>query len=250
MPVSATLNPTEQQATTQEGEPYILLVGGVDAALSTLGLLEAQQVPVVYRESGAEALELLATAPPVLIILNLSLSDRDEIGVCRAMHTGSASPILVVSAKRDERSLVAMLDSGADDYVVAPVRADEFRARVRAILRRGNATVPVNPPLLFGELEIDIVKRRVKRAGRHVPLTRTEFDILLVLAQHRDQIQSQETILRLVWGPYHGEYIQTLRVHIGHIRSKLESVPSRPQYILTEPGVGYWFNSSALKQPN
>lgn len=250
MPVRTTLNTAEQQPAVHKGDAYILLVGGDETALETLDVLENQQVPVVYREPGAEVLELAAAAPPALIVLNLSLSDRDEIGICRAMHTGSSTPILVVSAKRDERNLVAMLDSGADDYIVTPVRADEFRARVRAILRRANLSTPVSPPLLLGDLKIDVAKRRVTRAGKHVPLTRTEFDILLVLTQRRDEVQPQETILRLVWGPYHGEYVQTLRVHIGHIRGKLESVPSRPQYIRTAPGVGYWFNSSALEQPN
>jgi two-component system KDP operon response regulator KdpE len=245
-----TLPRSAERQVFHRGEPYILLIGtDHPAAWSTLDILKGQRFPVVYRDSGTEGLKAVADAPPSLVVLNLGRPDRDGIGVCRAIHTASTSPILVVSTRKDEESLVAMLDSGADDYVEAPVRPDELRARVRALLRRSNAPDPVNRALIVGGLEIDVARRRVGRGGVRIPLTRTEFDILLVLAMHRDQILTQEAILRSVWGPYHGEYVQTLRVHIGHIRQKLEYVPSHPEFIKTEPSVGYWLSSSSDNDP-
>ncbi len=230
----------------QTDAPRILLIGGEPSStISTCEILESERYCVVHRTSGTEGLEAASQYPPALVILYLTLPDRDGIAVCRTIHTRFSSAILVVSPSHDEDSLVAMLDSGADDYVDAPVRPGELKARVRALLRRTRPPGHVDEILLFGGLEINVPRRRVSKDGERAQLTRTEFDILLFLARRSDRIQTQETILKAVWGPHHGEYVQTLRVHIGHIRRKLERIPSRPQYVVTEPGVGYYFSGSS-----
>ncbi len=233
----------------QTEAPQILLIGGdPSSATSACEILESERYCVVHRTSGTKGLEAASQYPPALVILYLALPDRDGIAVCRTIHTRFSSAILVVSPSHDEDSLVAMLDSGADDYVAAPVRPGELKARVRALLRRGHVPAQFDEILVFGGLEINVPRRRVSKDGERRRLTRTEFDILLFLARRSDRIQTQEAILKGVWGPHHGEYVQTLRVHIGHIRRKLERTPSRPQYVVTEPGVGYYFCGSTPDQ--
>jgi len=147
-------------------------------------------------------------------------------------------PILVLSAVGDEREKVRALDAGADDYVTKPFGTDELLARLRAVLRR-SADVGGSPQLKIGELVIDVLDRQVARAGAEVHLTPIEFDLLSVLAQHHGRLVTHRQLLREVWGPEYGEETHYLRVHVAHIRAKLEADPSRPRYLLTEPGVGY-----------
>ena len=233
----------------EAGAPRILLIGGEPSSTaSTLEVLESERYSVVHCGSGSEGLEAAQKCPPALVILYLSLPDRDGIAVCRTIHTRFSSAIPVVSPSHDEDSLVAMLDSGADDYVAAPVRPGELKARVRALLRRGHVPEQFDEILVFGGLEINVPRRGVSKDGERRQLTRTEFDILLFLARRSNRIQTQEEILKGVWGPHHGEYVQPLPVHIGHIRRKLERIPSRPQYVVTEPGVGYYFCGSTPDQ--
>ena len=123
-----------------------------------------------------------------------------------------------------------------------PLRSDELKARIRALLRRSRSAEITAPQIACGALRIDGARRKVTLSGEPVSLTRTEFDILLFLAVRRGSVQSQETILQAVWGGHHGQYVQTLRVHIGHIRQKIEKDPSQRKYILTEPGIDYRFS--------
>jgi two-component system KDP operon response regulator KdpE len=177
----------------------------------------------------------------------------DGVELCRSIRERHAYPILAVAETSDEQALVRALDEGADDVLCKPLRADELRARVRVLLRRSRTAEIGASQIVCGPLHIDGARRKVTLGGEPVSLTRTEFDILLFLAVRRDAVQSQETILRAVWGVHHGQYVQTLRVHVGHIRQKIEADPSRPRYILTEPGIGYRFaeqHSKAFRAAN
>jgi two-component system KDP operon response regulator KdpE len=146
-----------------------------------------------------------------------------------------------VNRTPDEKGLVRALDEGADDVLTKPLQMDELKARVRPLLRRSWLAEIPKPQIACGALRIDVPRRKVTVDGESVSLTRTEFDIVLFLAVRRGTVQPQEAILQAVWGPHHGRYVQTLRVHIGHIRRKIEAEPSQPKYILTEPGIGYIF---------
>jgi two-component system KDP operon response regulator KdpE len=133
---------------------------------------------------------------------------------------------------------VRALDAGADDYITKPFGTDELLARLRAVLRR-SADAGGGAQIDIGELSIDVMDRRVQRDGTEVHLTPIEFDILRVLAQHRGRLVTQRQLLSDVWGPEYAQETHYLRVHIAHIRAKLEPDPSRPAYLITEPGVGY-----------
>jgi two-component system KDP operon response regulator KdpE len=186
----------------------------------------------------AEALVALASRPPDALVLDLVLPDGQGVEVCEQVRRWSGLPILVLSAIGDEREKVRALDAGADDYVTKPFGTDELLARLRAVLRR-SADVGGSPQLKIGELVIDVLDRQVVRGGVEVHLTPIEFDLLSVLAQHHGRLVTHRQLLREVWGPEYGEETHYLRVHVAHIRAKLEADPSRPQYLVTEPGVGY-----------
>ena len=186
----------------------------------------------------AEALAALASRPPDALVLDLVLPDGQGVEVCEQVRRWSGLPILVLSAIGDEREKVRALDAGADDYVTKPFGTDELLARLRAVLRR-SADVGGSPQLKIGELVIDVLDRQVVRGGVEVHLTPIEFDLLSVLAQHHGRLVTHRQLLHEVWGPEYGEETHYLRVHVAHIRAKLEADPSRPQYLVTEPGVGY-----------
>jgi two-component system, OmpR family, KDP operon response regulator KdpE len=189
-------------------------------------------------ETKEQALTALATRPPDAIVLDLVLPDGQGIEVCRAVREWSTLPILVLSAVGDEREKVRALDAGADDYVTKPFGTDELLARLRAVLRR-SGPAGTDPQIEIGELVVDIPDRRVLKAGREIHLTPIEFDLVRVLAQQGGRLVTHRQLLRDVWGPAYGEETHYLRVHVAHIRAKLETDPARPQYLITEPGVGY-----------
>jgi two-component system, OmpR family, KDP operon response regulator KdpE len=189
-------------------------------------------------ETKAQALALLGSRPPDALVLDLVLPDGEGVEVCREVRRFSGLPILVLSAIGDEREKVRALDAGADDYVTKPFGTDELLARLRAVMRRsgdpgGGSQVTV------GDLVIDVLDRRVLRGGEEVHLTPIEFDLIRVLAQHRGRLVTHRQLLNEVWGPEYAQETHYLRVHVAHIRGKLELDPSRPQYLITEPGVGY-----------
>jgi two-component system, OmpR family, KDP operon response regulator KdpE len=189
-------------------------------------------------ETKEEALGTLSVRPPDAVVLDLVLPDGSGVEVCREVRTWSRMPILVLSAVGDEREKVRALDAGADDYVTKPFGSDELLARLRAVLRRGGEESG-EPRISVGELEIDLADRSVRRNGAEVHLTPIEFDLLRVLALHRGKLVTQRQLLHEVWGPGYEDETHYLRVHVAHIRSKLEPEPSRPRYLITEPGVGY-----------
>jgi two-component system, OmpR family, KDP operon response regulator KdpE len=189
-------------------------------------------------DTKADALAALAARPPDAMVLDLVLPDGQGVDVCKEVRTWSRLPIVVLSAVGDEREKVRALDAGADDYITKPFSTNELLARLRAVLRR-SGDGGGSPVLEVGELVIDLTDRTVMRGDEPIHLTRIEFELLRVLAQHRGRLVTHRQLLQEVWGPEYGEETHYLRVHIAHIRSKLEPDPSRPKYVITEPGVGY-----------
>jgi two-component system, OmpR family, KDP operon response regulator KdpE len=189
-------------------------------------------------ETKREALDAVAVRPPDVMILDLVLPDGSGVEVCEEVRGWSRLPIIVLSAVGDEREKVRALNAGADDYVTKPFGAEELIARIHAVLRR-TADTAVEPVVTAGPVAIDLAARRVTRAGEPVHLTPIEYDLLRVLAINRGRLLTHRTLLHEVWGPQYGEETHYLRVHVAHLRAKLEQDASRPALILTEPGVGY-----------
>jgi two-component system KDP operon response regulator KdpE len=206
-------------------------------------ILSTRGYKAIFASDGSEGLELAIDQSPDLVILDLAMPGMGGLEVCRELRTWCTAPILVLSVRGSEADKVAALDIGADDYVTKPFSAGELLARVRALLRRASGQTASRPVITAGELEIDIAQRRVRRAGEEIELTRIEFDILAHLAQNADCVVTSKMILEKVWGPEYGEDTQALRVHISHLRKKIEPHPAVPRYILTEPGVGFRFST-------
>ncbi len=191
-------------------------------------------------EAAATAEEALAAAairPPEAVILDLVLPDGSGTDVCRELRRWSSVPILVLSAVGDEREKVAALDAGADDYVTKPFGMDELLARLRAALRR--ATPGGGPVLEVGELRLDLEKHAVWKAGEPLALTPNEYELLRVLMQNEGKLLTHRAILLEVWGPRYGDESHYLHVYVSQLRRKIEPDPTRPGYLLTEPGAGY-----------
>ena len=193
-------------------------------------------------ETKQEALDAVAVRPPDAMVLDLILPDGSGVDVCKEVRRWSGLPIIVLSAVGDEREKVRALDAGADDYITKPFGTDELLARLRAALRR--VTEESEPRIEIGDLEIDLEARQITSGGEPVHLTPIEFDLLRVLATHRGKLVTHRQLLHEVWGPGFENETHYLRVHVAHIRSKIEPDPSRPRYLITEPGVGYRLRDS------
>ena len=191
--------------------------------------------------TGEEALAAVDGRLPDLVVLDLVLPGLSGLEVCRRLRARSSLPILVLSARGDERDKVAALDLGADDYLTKPFGVNELLARIRAALRRAVGARGPSAVVEAGALRVDFDRRQVTLDGAEVRLTPTEFDLLKVLVANAGRVLTHGYLLRTVWGPeYEGES-QLLRVFIGQLRRKVERDPSRPRHILTDPGVGYRF---------
>ncbi len=186
-----------------------------------------------------EALTKAALRPPDAVILDLVLEDRSGVEVCRELRTWTKVPVLVLSAVGEEQAKVEALDAGADDYVTKPFGVEELLARLRAALRR--AAPPGEPLIEIGELTIDLDKHAVFRAGEPVALTPHEFGLMRLFATNVGKLLTHRMILRDVWGPAYQTESNYLHVYVSHLRRKIEREPTRPRYILTEPGAGYRF---------
>jgi len=202
-------------------------------------ILSTRGYRVISASDGPEGINLAIEHSPNLIILDMAMPAMSGLEVCRELRTWCAAPILVLSVRGADADKIEALDAGADDYVTKPFSAGELLARVRALLRRASGQAAAAPVITIGELEVNIAQRRVRREGQEIELTRTEFDILAYLAQNADLVVTSKMILEKVWGPEYGADTQTLRVHISHLRKKIEPHPSVPRYLLTEPGVGF-----------
>jgi len=194
---------------------------------------------VVTADDGAGALAALATEKPDLIVLDLGLPDKSGLDVIREVRRRSAVPIIVLSARSDERAKVEALDLGADDYVTKPFGMPELMARLRAALRHAFQAKGELPLFVSGDLNVDLVRRQVQRAGQEVHLSPKEFELLRHLVTHAGKVLTHRQLLRGVWGPAQADEVQYLRVFVRGLRQKLEPDPTRPTHILTELGVGY-----------
>jgi two-component system KDP operon response regulator KdpE len=186
--------------------------------------------------TGEDALTQAAVRPPEGVILDLVLPGKSGVEVCRELREWTDAPVLVLSVVGEESEKVAALDAGADDYVTKPFGMDELLARLRAALRRAG---PGEPVLRIGELEIDLEKRAVGRAGELVQLTPHEFALLRLLAVNEGKLLTHRTILREVWGAAYQSESHYLHVYVSQLRQKIERDPARPRYLLTETGAGY-----------
>jgi len=229
---------------------YTVLV--VDDEPPILRFLRTSLAAVGYRvvvaEDAAAALSAVVAEKPDVVILDLGLPDRSGFEVLTDIRKQSPVPIIVLSARSDERSKVEALDLGADDYVGKPFGMAELIARIRAALRHRFQTQGELPVFVSGDLSVDLVRRYVTRAGREVKLSPKEFELLRHLVGHAGKVLTHRHLLREVWGPAHADGVQYLRVFIRGLRQKLESDPTRPIHILTELGVGYRLQLPAEQQ--
>ena len=200
--------------------------------------LTAHGYEVIEAARGEDGLARCATERPDLVILDLGLPDLGGREVIARIREWSKVPIIVLSVRAAEAEKVAALDAGADDYVTKPFGIHELLARVRVALR-GQDGDPPPAVIIVGDLTIDIPRRRVQVAGTEVRLSRKEFALLRLLAQHPGRIVTHQQLLREVWGPAHERETHYLRVHIGHLRQKLRDDLANPRYISNEPGIGY-----------
>ncbi|MCM2441282.1 response regulator [Agrobacterium vitis] len=203
--------------------------------------LAAAGYEVIEADTGKQALALVATAVPDLLILDLGLPDMDGKEVIAQLRHWNQIPIIVLSARDREIEKIAALDLGADDYLEKPFGIGELTARIRVALRHKPQAEPAQSIIRSGELVIDIDHRLVTRADQPVKLTPKEYDLLRLLATHAGRVLTHGALLKEVWGPAHAHDLQYLRVFIRQIRAKIEKDESQPAIILTEAGVGYRF---------
>ncbi|HUY88157.1 MAG TPA: response regulator [Pirellulales bacterium] len=204
--------------------------------------LENEGYRLAEAETGEKALSLAADQPPELAILDLGLPDMDGLDLLRRLREWSSAPVLVLSARGQEKDKVAALDAGADDYLTKPFGVGELLARVRVALRhsaRLGQGAKAEAAFAVGDLSVDLAARRVFLGQSEVHLTPIEYRLLTVLVQHAGKVLTHRFLLKEVWGPGHAEEVHYLRVFMAGLRRKLEIEPSQPRYLLTEQGVGY-----------
>ena len=200
--------------------------------------LSAQGLAIYEASNGQEAINAVVANHPDIIILDLGLPDIDGIEVTRRLREWSQTPIIILSVREAENDKIAALDAGADDYLTKPFGTGELMARMRVALRR-LSTAPDAPVLQIDNLKMDLSRRLVTVDGQPISLTPTEYEILRLLLQNAGKVLTHHQLLRQVWGTAYESEMHILRVNISNLRRKIEPDPSRPHYLLTEPGVGY-----------
>jgi two-component system, OmpR family, KDP operon response regulator KdpE len=226
-------------------DPQILIIDDEPQILRALKtILTARHFQVLMANTGEQGLALAAAQLPDLIILDLSLPDMDGLQVCEQLRQWTRVPIIVLSVRDSERDKVAILDKGADDYLTKPFGIEELLARIRVALRHSEQTIGnVKSCIKIGSLTIDLARHIVTRDNNEIHLTATEFKLLAYLGANTDRVLTHQSILTHVWGNADADHVEYLRVYVGQLRKKLEINPDQPQYILTEPGIGYRFSS-------
>jgi two-component system, OmpR family, KDP operon response regulator KdpE len=219
--------------------PRILIIDDENQIRRMLKIaLEAHNYEITEATNGQDGLGQAATYHPDLIILDLGLPDLDGIDIIQKLREWTQVPIIILSVREHENDKIKALDIGADDYVTKPFNMGELLARIRVALRH-LAKSDDEPVLTFGDLSIDLAHRLVMVKDLDVKLTPTEYDILKNLAINAGKVLTHRQLLRTIWGAEYQEEAHYLRVYIGQLRHKIEPDPTRPQYILTEPGIGY-----------
>ncbi|MBG6241180.1 MAG: two-component system response regulator KdpE [Candidatus Symbiopectobacterium sp. Dall1.0] len=203
--------------------------------------LESEGLRVFDAQTLQRGLLETATRKPDLVILDLGLPDGDGTLYLRDVRQWSSVPIIVLSARSDERDKIDALDAGADDYLAKPFGIGELLARVRVALRRHGANAMESPVVTFGNITVDLSQRLVSRDSETLHLTPTEFKLLALLLANAGKVLTQRQLLVHVWGPNAVESSHYLRIYMGHLRQKLENDPTRPRHFITETAVGYRF---------
>jgi two-component system KDP operon response regulator KdpE len=206
--------------------------------------LAARGYEVVPAATGVAALAAASSSPPDVVILDLGLPDLDGVAVIEGLRGWCAAPIIVLSARHEERAKVRALDAGADDYVTKPFGMEELLARLRAAVRR-TAPGASAATVTTEAFTVDLAARRVTAGQDEIRLTPTEWHLLEILVRNAGNLLTQRQLLQQVWGPSYGTETNYLRVYMANLRRKLEPDPSRPRYLITEPGVGYRFMPSS-----
>lgn len=194
---------------------------------------------VVETDTAADGLAQAAGRNPDLVLLDLGLPDQDGLVVTQRLREWAKTPIIVISARGREEDKIQALDAGADDYLTKPFGVGELLARIRVALRNAARGELGTSQFSVGELKVDLVRRQVLVSGQEVHLTPIEYKLLATLVKHAGRVITHRQLLREVWGPQSSDQTQYLRVYMGQLRHKLEKNPSRPQFLTTEPGVGY-----------
>jgi len=202
--------------------------------------LEANDYRVVEAATGAEGIAEAAQRPPDVVILDLGLPDMDGVTVLQRLRQWSQVPVVVLSVRDAAEAMIAALDNGADDYITKPFRTGELLARLRVAQRRVQLSAG-SPVFRSGDLEVDLTSRVVSVKGAEVKLTPIEYSLLRLFVQHAGRVLTHQYILREVWGPNQAEHTDYLRVHIAHLREKLEPKSARSSFLKTESGIGYRF---------
>ena len=206
--------------------------------------LQAHGFEVVEAPTAREALAHAASRNPDLMLLDLGLPDMDGLELTRVLRRDRRTPIIVVSARGQERDKVAALDLGADDYLTKPFGAGELLARIRVALRHAGPG-PESPAVFeAGDVRVDLARRSVEKHGAPMHVTRTEYRLLELLVRNAGRVLTHRQLLEAAWGPNYVEQTHYLRVYMSQLRHKLEADPTRPQLLLTEPGVGYRLNDA------
>jgi two-component system KDP operon response regulator KdpE len=224
--------------------PRILIVDDEQQITRVLRTtLSAQGYDIRVANDGEMALELMKNWTPHVVVTDLAMPNLDGVGLCRKLRQVSEVPIIVLSVRGQDRSKVEALDAGADDYVTKPFSMNELLARIRAQLRRSPGSEDQPASIVAGDFVIDPDARSIKVRGNEVHLTPKEFDLLVYLARRPGKVITHRALLAAIWGANSTEQPEYLRVFVGQLRKKIEPDPSSPKYLLTEPWVGYRFES-------
>jgi len=204
--------------------------------------LEANGYKLHFATNGREGITMAASHQPDLILLDLGLPDEDGQEVLKKLRDWYQNPIIILSVKSTEQEIVKALDNGANDYLTKPFRTLELLARIRTALR-GSFNQAQEPIITFGDITVDFASRTIKLKEEVLKLTATEYNLLTLLIKNDGRVLTHQYILKEIWGNSYAEQTQYLRVFVAQLRKKIETDPNRPQYIITESGVGYRFNS-------
>jgi two-component system, OmpR family, KDP operon response regulator KdpE len=220
--------------------PRILIVDDEPAIRRFLNsALAADGYDVLQVETARATLESISHDKPDLVILDLGLPDRDGQELLREIRASSRVPVIILTVRDDEAGKVQALDNGADDYVTKPFGVEELLARVRAALRHRLQQQGSDPIIRAGDLEIDLARHLVRHRGESLKLSKREFALLRMLAEHAGKVVTHQQLLVQVWGEAHRQDVEYLRVYMRQLRAKIEANPQQPGILLTEPGIGY-----------